>query len=64
MIFQHPVYVIKVDISGCSLQFWRRSRRENAITVPKMFYGMSGEKFMGLAFELAAADNLKQPEIT
>jgi hypothetical protein len=48
----------------CSLQFWRRSRKGNAITVPKILYGMSGVEFIGLAFELAEADNLKQPETT
>jgi len=55
---------IRVDLSVCSLQFWRRSRKGNAITVPKMLYGMSGAEFIGLAFELAEADNLKQPETT
>jgi len=29
-----------------------------------MLYGMSGVEFIELAFELAAADNLKQPETT
>jgi len=40
--FQHPVSEIRVDLSVCSLQFRRRSRKRNAITVPKMLYGMSG----------------------
>jgi len=29
-----------------------------------MVHGMSGVEFIGLAFELAEADNLKQPEAT
>jgi hypothetical protein len=59
--FQHPVSEIRVDLSLCFLHLWRRSREENAITVPKMLYGRSGVEFIGLAFELAEADNLNQP---
>ena len=44
----------------CSLCFRRRYIKENAVTVQKMFYGMSWVEFIGLAFEFAVAANLKQ----